>query len=113
MLQKIECIIKPSLVEEVKEALLDIGIHGLAATEVKVSNREIKPTEVYRGVEFNVDYLLKVKIELVLPEEMVSRAVDTITSTLRNNHISNIKIIVIPIDMAVRIRTGELSESAV
>jgi nitrogen regulatory protein P-II 1 len=112
-LKKIEAIIKPFKLEEVKEALTEIGVRGITVSEVKGFGRQKGHTELYRGAEYVVDFLPKIKIELVIPDEMVDRAVETITSTARTGRIGDGKIFIIPLDGAVRIRTGEKGEDAI
>lgn len=113
MLNKIECIIKPYKLDDVKDALQAIGIQGITVTEVKVWGSEKGRKEVYRGVEYVVDFLPKLKVEVVVTQEQTDRVVETIMFAARNGKISNDRIYVLPIQGAVRIRTGELDECAV
>jgi len=112
-LKKIEAIIKPFKLEEVKEALTQIGVRGITVSEVKGFGRQKGHTELYRGAEYVVDFLPKIKIELVIPDEMVDRVVESISSTARTGRIGDGKIFIIPLDGAVRIRTGEKGEDAI
>jgi nitrogen regulatory protein P-II 1 len=112
-LKKIEAIIKPFKLEEVKESLNAIGIQGITVTEVKGFGRQKGHTELYRGAEYVVDFLPKIKIEVVLPDDQVQAAVDAITSTAKTGRIGDGKIFIIPLEDVIRIRTGETGESAV
>ena len=112
-MKKIEAVIKPFKLDDVREALTEIGIGGMTVTEVKGFGRQKGHTEVYRGAEYAVDFLPKVKLELVLPDDMVERAVETIVETARSGRIGDGKIFVLPVEEAIRIRTGERSEAAV
>jgi nitrogen regulatory protein P-II 1 len=112
-MKKIEAIIKPFKLTEVKDALHEIGIQGMTVTEVKGFGRQKGHTEIYRGSEYTVDFLPKVKIEIVLSDAQVQPAVDTITRAARTGKIGDGKIFVLPMDNVLRIRTGELGESAI
>lgn len=112
-MKKIEAIIKPFKLQEVKDALSEIGIHGMTVSEVKGFGRQKGHTEIYRGSEYTVDFLPKVKIEMVLPDNQVRQAMDTIIATAKTGKIGDGKIFVSTIDEAYRIRTGERDESAV
>jgi nitrogen regulatory protein P-II 1 len=112
-LKKLEAIIKPFKLEEVKEALTELGIEGLTVSEVKGFGRQKGHTEIYRGSEYTVDFLPKVKIEVVMKEELVSKAVETIVKAAKTGKIGDGKIFVIAIDEAVRIRTEERGDKAV
>jgi nitrogen regulatory protein P-II 1 len=112
-MKKIEAIIKPFKLQEVKEALTSIGVHGMTVTEVKGFGRQKGHTEIYRGSEYTVDFLPKVKIETVLPDDQVSRAIETIIQTAKTGKIGDGKIFVSAVLEAHRIRTGERDESAV
>ena len=112
-MKKIEAIIKPFKLDEVKEALQGIGIQGLSVTEVKGFGRQKGHTELYRGAEYVVDFLPKVKIEVVLADDMVDQAIDAIVDAARTDKIGDGKIFVSPIDQAIRIRTGETGEDAI
>ncbi|MGA2137910.1 MAG: P-II family nitrogen regulator [Verrucomicrobiia bacterium] len=112
-MKKIEAIIKPFKLSEVKEALSDFGIVGMTVTEVKGFGRQKGQTEVYRGSEYSVDFLPKIKIEVVLREDKVDEAVDAILEAARTGKIGDGKVFILPVDEAVRIRTGETAEAAV
>ncbi|EGF10846.1 TPA: P-II family nitrogen regulator [Neisseria bacilliformis] len=112
-MKKIEAIIKPFKLDDVREALTDIGITGMTVTEVKGFGRQKGHTEVYRGAEYAVDFLPKVKIEMVLRDEQVEQAVDVIIETARSGKIGDGKIFILPVEEAVRIRTGERDDAAV
>ncbi len=112
-MKKIEAIIKPFKVVVVKEALQEAGIQGLSVTEVKGFGRQKGHTELYRGAEYVVDFLPKVKIEVVLADDMVDAAIEAIISTARTDKIGDGKIFVSPVEQAIRIRTGETGEDAI
>jgi nitrogen regulatory protein P-II 1 len=112
-MKKIEAIIKPFKLQEVKDALSEIGIHGMTVSEVKGFGRQKGHTEIYRGSEYTVDFLPKVKIETVLPDNMVKQAIDTIIKAAKTGKIGDGKIFVSAVAEAHRIRTGEKDESAV
>lgn len=112
-MQKIEAIIKPFKLEEVKDALAEVGVEGMTVTEVKGFGRQKGKTEIYRGSEYVVDFLPKVKIEVVLSEDKVEEAVQTILKSARTGKIGDGKIFVLPVEQAIRIRTGERAEAAV
>lgn len=106
-------IIKPFKLEEVKEALAEIGIEGMTVTEVKGFGRQKGHTEIYRGSEYTVDFLPKVKVEVVVPDEIVSKTVETIVRAAKTGKIGDGKVFVLPIEEAVRIRTEERGEAAI
>jgi nitrogen regulatory protein PII len=112
-MKKIEAIIKPFKLQEVKDALSEIGIHGMTVSEVKGFGRQKGHTEIYRGSEYTVDFLPKVKIETVLPDNLVKQAIDTIIKAAKTGKIGDGKIFVSSITEAHRIRTGETDEQAV
>jgi nitrogen regulatory protein P-II 1 len=112
-MKKIEAIIKPFKLDEVKEALNDIGLKGITVLEAKGFGRQKGHTELYRGAEYVVDFLPKVKLELVIEDEMVEKAVEAIRSAAQTGRIGDGKIFVSPIEEAVRIRTGERGNEAV
>ena len=112
-MKKLEAIIKPFKLQEVKDALSEIGIHGMTVSEVKGFGRQKGHTEIYRGSEYTVDFLPKVKIETVLPDNMVKQAIDTIIKAAKTGKIGDGKIFVSSIAEAHRIRTGEKDENAV
>ncbi len=111
-MKKIEAIIKPFKLDDVKSALSDIGIQGLTVTEVKGFGRQKGHTELYRGAEYVVDFLPKVKLELVVPDGQAETAVAAISAAANTGKIGDGKIFVIPIGQAIRIRTGEQGEEA-
>jgi nitrogen regulatory protein P-II 1 len=112
-LKKVEAIIKPFKLEEVKEALTELGIAGLTVTEVKGFGRQKGHTEIYRGSEYTVDFLPKVKIEVVLNGELVDKAIEAIIRSAKTGKIGDGKIFVLPVEQAIRIRTEESGEKAV
>ena len=109
----IEAIIKPFKLDEVREALQELGASGLTVTEVKGFGRQKGHTELYRGAEYTVDFLPKVKVEVVLADDMVDKALDAIIKAARTGKIGDGKIFVTDVGQAVRIRTGETDEDAV
>jgi nitrogen regulatory protein P-II 1 len=112
-MKKVEAIIKPFKLDDVREALADINITGMTVTEVKGFGRQKGHTELYRGAEYMVDFLPKVKIELVLPDEQVERCIDVIIKTAQTGRIGDGKIFVFDVERVIRIRTGEENEDAV
>jgi len=112
-MKKIEAIIKPFKLEDVKEALAAVGVEGMTVTEVKGFGRQKGHTEIYRGSEYTVDFLPKLKLEIVLPDATVEAAVTAILKTAKTGKIGDGKIFVLPIDEAVRIRTEERGDQAV
>ena len=112
-MKKIEAIIKPFKLDDVREALTEIGITGMTVTEVNGFGRQKGHTEIYRGAEYAVDFLPKVKLELVLPDDMVERAIETIVETARSGKIGDGKIFVYPVEQVIRIRTGETDYAAI
>ena len=112
-MKKIEAIIKPFKLDEVREALSEIGITGLTVTEVKGFGRQKGHTELYRGAEYVVDFLPKMKMEMVVADGMVETAIDTIIKAARTGKIGDGKIFITTVERVVRIRTGETDESAV
>ena len=112
-MKKIEAIIKPFKLDEVKEALQEIGIQGLSVTEVKGFGRQKGHTELYLGAEYVVDFLPKVKIELVIADDMLDGAIDAIVGAAKTDKIGDGKIFVSDIAQAIRIRTGETGDDAV
>ncbi len=111
-MKKIEAVIKPFKLDEVKEALQEIGLKGMTVTEVKGFGRQKGHTELYRGAEYVVDFLPKVKIEVVVEDGLVERAVEAIQQAARTDRIGDGKIFVIPVEDAIRIRTGERGTDA-
>jgi nitrogen regulatory protein P-II 1 len=112
-LKKIEAIIKPFKLDEVKEALQDIGLQGITVLEARGFGRQKGHTELYRGAEYVVDFLPKVKIEVVVADEMVEKTVEAIIQASRTGKIGDGKIFILPVDDAIRIRTGEHGEEAI
>lgn len=112
-MKKIEAIIKPFKLEEVKDALAEIGVEGMTVTEVKGFGRQKGHTEIYRGSEYTVDFLPKIKIEIVLADDMIERATQAIVGAAKTGKIGDGKIFVLPIEQAIRIRTEETGERAV
>ncbi|WP_347831487.1 P-II family nitrogen regulator [uncultured Planktomarina sp.] len=112
-MKKIEAIIKPFKLDEVKEALQDIGVQGLSVVEVKGFGRQKGHTELYRGAEYVVDFLPKVKIEVVLVDDMADAAIEAITNAAKTDKIGDGKIFVSTIEQAIRIRTGETGDDAI
>jgi nitrogen regulatory protein P-II 1 len=112
-MKKIEAIIKPFKLDEVREALSEIGVSGLTVSEVKGFGRQKGHTELYRGAEYVVDFLPKLKIEIAITDELLEAALDAIVKAARTNKIGDGKIFVTSIEQVVRIRTGETGEAAV
>ena len=112
-MKKIEAIIKPFKLDEVKEALHEVGLSGITVTEAKGFGRQKGHTELYRGAEYVVDFLPKVKIEVVIADNLVDRAVEAIQQAARTGRIGDGKIFVSTVEEAIRIRTGETGEEAI
>ena len=112
-MKKIEAIIKPFKIEEVKEALTSLGLEGMTISEVKGFGRQKGHTEIYRGSEYTVDFLPKIKIEVILADNKVAAAVQAIVQAAKTGKIGDGKVFVSPIENAVRIRTGETGDQAV
>jgi nitrogen regulatory protein P-II 1 len=112
-MKKIEAIIKPFKLDEVKEALQEVGLQGITVTEAKGFGRQKGHTELYRGAEYVVDFLPKVKIEIVLDDGMVAKAVDAIQAAARTGRIGDGKIFISTVEEAIRIRTGETGVEAI
>jgi nitrogen regulatory protein P-II 1 len=112
-MKKIEAIIKPFKLDEVKEALQDIGVQGLTVTEAKGFGRQKGHTELYRGAEYVVDFLPKVKLEVVVPEERLEPALEAIQKAARTGRIGDGKIFVLDVQEVIRIRTGETGADAI
>jgi nitrogen regulatory protein P-II 1 len=112
-MKKIEAIIKPFKLDEVREALSDVGVTGLTVTEVKGFGRQKGHTELYRGAEYVVDFLPKIKIEIVINSDQVEQTIEAIIKAARTGKIGDGKIFVFPVEQVVRIRTGETDEAAV
>lgn len=112
-MKKVEAIIKPFKLDEVREALSELGISGLTVTEVKGFGRQKGHTELYRGAEYIVDFLPKVKIEVIVTDDLLDRTLDTIVATARTGKIGDGKIFVTHVEQVIRIRTGETNENAI
>lgn len=112
-MKKIEAIIKPFKLDDVREQLSDIGITGMTVTEVKGFGRQKGHTEIYRGAEYMIDFLPKVKIEIVISDEELERCLDTIVQTANTGKIGDGKIFVSEVERVIRIRTGEENEQAI
>jgi nitrogen regulatory protein P-II 1 len=112
-MKKVEAIIKPFKLDEVREAMQELGASGLTVTEVKGFGRQKGHTELYRGAEYTVDFLPKVKVEVILADNMVDKAIDAIIKAARTGKIGDGKIFVTDVSRVVRIRTGETDEDAV
>ncbi|HNY65208.1 MAG TPA: P-II family nitrogen regulator [Deltaproteobacteria bacterium] len=112
-MKKIEAIIKPHRLEEVKEALNEIGIKGMTVTEVKGYGRQKGHKEIYRGAEYQVDFMPKIKLEIVLEKEQVDKVVEAILKSARTGKIGDGKIFILPVEEVVRIRTGEQGTDAI
>jgi nitrogen regulatory protein P-II 1 len=112
-MKKIEAIIKPFKLDEVKQALSKIGVQGMTVTEVKGFGRQKGHTEVYRGAEYKIDFLAKVKIELITADEMLPQVIETIERAAKTGKIGDGKIFILPIEEVIRIRTGERGRDAI
>lgn len=111
-MKKIEVIIKPFKLDDVKEALGSVGVQGMTVTEVKGFGRQKGHKEIYRGAEYLVDFLPKIKVEMIVPAELVDQVVDKVVAAARTGSIGDGKIFVLPVESAVRIRTGERDRDA-
>jgi len=112
-MKKIEAIIKPFKLDEVKDALNGIGIKGMTVTEVKGYGRQKGHTEIYRGAEYVVDFIPKIKLDIIVQDEQVDQVIDTIIKVARTGKIGDGKIFVLPVERVVRVRTGETGSEAV
>jgi nitrogen regulatory protein P-II 1 len=112
-MKKIEAIFKPFKLDEVREALSEIGVSGLTVTEVKGFGRQKGHTELYRGAEYVVDFLPKVKVEVVIPDKLQESAIDAIVKAARTGKIGDGKIFITSVEQVIRIRTGETDEAAI
>ncbi len=112
-MKKIEAIIKPFKLEEVKSALTRLGIEGMTVTEVKGFGRQKGHTEIYRGSEYTVDFLPKIKLEIVTSDDLVEQAIEAITKSAKTGKIGDGKIFILPVEQAIRIRTEEKGDYAV
>jgi nitrogen regulatory protein P-II 1 len=113
VMKKIEAVVKPFKLDEVREALSGIGVTGLTVTEVKGFGRQKGHTELYRGAEYVVDFLPKVKVEVVVPDKLADQAIEAIVKSARTGKIGDGKIFVTTVEQVIRIRTGETDEAAV
>jgi nitrogen regulatory protein P-II 1 len=111
-MKKIEAVIRPHKLNDVREALQEIGVSGMTVSEVKGFGRQKGHTEVYRGSEYNIDFLPKVKLELVVPEKLTERAVSTILQAAKTGSVGDGKIFVLPVEEVIRVRTEEVGEGA-
>ncbi|MBI3028778.1 MAG: P-II family nitrogen regulator [Candidatus Rokubacteria bacterium] len=112
-MKKVEAVIKPFKLDDVKEALTELGIVGMTITEVRGFGRQKGHTELYRGSEYSIDFLPKVKVEVVVPDTLVEKVVSTICAAAKTGSIGDGKVFVIPIGESLRIRTGERGEAAI
>ena len=112
-MKKVEAIIKPFKLDELKEGLSAIGVTGMTVSEVKGFGRQKGHTEIYRGAEYQVDFIPKTKVSVVVPESLVDKVVDTVIDSCRTGSIGDGKIFVMPIETVVRIRTGQRDEEAI
>jgi nitrogen regulatory protein P-II 1 len=112
-MKKIEAIVKPFKLEEVKDALTKIGVQGMTVTEVKGFGRQRGHTEVYRGAEYKIDFIPKSKIELIVPEDLVNQVIETIERAAKTGKIGDGKIFLCPVEEVIRIRTGERGRDAI
>ena len=112
-MKKVEAIVKPFKLDNVKDALMNIGIRGMTVSEVKGYGRQKGHTEIYRGAEYVVDFLPKVKVEVVITDDMVEEVIETVLSAAKTGKVGDGKIFIIPVEKAVRVRTGEIDEDAI
>ena len=112
-MKKIEAIIKPFKLDEVKEALHEVGLQGITVIEAKGFGRQKGHTELYRGAEYVVDFLPKIKVEIILPDENVDKVVEAITNAAKTGRIGDGKIFILPLEEVIRIRTGEKGNDAI
>ncbi|MEK6814609.1 MAG: P-II family nitrogen regulator [Nitrospirota bacterium] len=112
-MKKVECIIKPFKLDDVKQALTDLGVHGMTISEVKGFGRQKGHTELYRGSEYTIDFVPKVKVELVVADSMVAGVANAVITAAQTGKIGDGKIFVSPVEEAIRIRTGERGETAI
>jgi nitrogen regulatory protein P-II 1 len=112
-MKKVEAVIKPFKLDDVKEALNELGVVGMTVTEVRGFGRQKGHTELYRGSEYTIDFLPKVKVEVVVPDHLVDKVVSVVCSAAKTGSIGDGKVFVLPIGEAIRIRTGERGEAAV
>ncbi|MBI2462465.1 MAG: P-II family nitrogen regulator [Candidatus Rokubacteria bacterium] len=112
-MKKVEAIIKPFKLDDVKEALTEIGVIGMTVTEVRGVGRQKGHTELYRGSAYTIDFLPKVKVEIVIPDHLVDKVVETVIAAAKTGSIGDGKVFVFPVEESVRIRTGERGEDAI
>jgi nitrogen regulatory protein P-II 1 len=112
-MKKIEAIIKPFKLDEVKNALAEVGIQGITVSEVKGFGRQKGHTELYRGAEYTIDFLPKVKVEIIVPDEKCAQVVETIQASAKTGRIGDGKIFILPCEEVIRIRTGERGTAAI
>ncbi|MEI6738081.1 MAG: P-II family nitrogen regulator [Pseudomonadota bacterium] len=112
-MKKIEAVIKPFKLDEVREVLTNLGCSGLTVTEVKGFGRQKGHTELYRGAEYTVDFLPKIKVEVVVPDDLVDKVIDAVINAARTGKIGDGKIFVFPVEQVIRIRTGESGNDAI
>jgi nitrogen regulatory protein P-II 1 len=112
-MKKVEVIVKPFKLDAVKTALNDIGIKGMTISEVKGYGRQKGHTEIYRGAEYKVDFLPKIKVEIIVEAEMVDKVIDVVVEAARTGKIGDGKIFVLPVEKVVRVRTGETDSEAI
>ncbi|OGW59686.1 MAG: transcriptional regulator [Nitrospirae bacterium RBG_16_64_22] len=112
-MKKVECIIKPFKLDDVKQALTDLGVHGMTISEVKGFGRQKGHTELYRGSEYTIDFVPKVKIELVVPDNLVANVANAVITAAQTGKIGDGKIFVSSVEETIRIRTGERGEAAI
>ena len=112
-MKKLECVIRPHKLDEVKNALESLGVHGMTVSEVRGVGRQKGHTEHYRGSEYKVDFLPKVKIELILPDELLRQAIEAISNSAKTGKLGDGKIFVFPVEEVIRIRTGEVGAQAI
>jgi nitrogen regulatory protein P-II 1 len=111
-MKKIEAIIRPYRLDEVKEALLDIGVHGMTVTEARGFGRQRGHTELYRGREYRIDFVPKLKVEVVVQDDIVDKTIETIITAARTDQVGDGKIFVYPVEEVIRIRTAETGTDA-
>jgi len=112
-MRKIDAVIRPHLLDAVKNALQEVGITGMTITEVKGFGRQKGHTETYRGSEYKIDFIPKIKIEVVVPDEMVDHVIDAVAKAAKTGKFGDGKIFVVPVEEVIRIRTGERNEQAI
>jgi nitrogen regulatory protein P-II 1 len=112
-MKKVEAIIRPFRIDDVREALAEVGVKGMTLTEVKGYGRQKGHTELYRGSEYQIDFLPKMKIEVIVADRLVDKVVDTIVKAARTGQVGDGKIFILPVEDVIRVRTGESGEDAV